>query len=103
MPKELVSLVDARATALGLNRSQYLAHLARQDLLDRRDFVVREAAVSNSKTHSADQIGASALAAGVSELAGEAKTRPIQAVSPNVPIENRQASEGRPTKQTKNP
>jgi hypothetical protein len=57
----------------------------------------------SSKIPSADQIGASALAAGVFELVDEAKTRPIQAVSPNVPIENRQASEEHPTKHTKNP
>lgn len=42
LPQSLVDQVDKRAEALGLSRSQYLAQLARADLMDRGDLTLRE-------------------------------------------------------------
>jgi hypothetical protein len=42
MSEELLLKLDARATALGLNRSQYLAQLARADLASGGDLTLRE-------------------------------------------------------------
>ncbi len=40
--EELLAQVDARASALGLNRSQYFAFLARQDLMNRQPLALQE-------------------------------------------------------------
>jgi len=42
IPQSLLDKVDQRAAALGLSRSQYLAQLARADLMDRGDLTLRE-------------------------------------------------------------
>lgn len=42
LTKELLEEIDTRARLLGLTRSQYLIQLARRDLLDRPDFILRE-------------------------------------------------------------
>jgi len=42
IPKELLVLVDKRAAALGLNRSQYLSQLARADLHEGGTLTLRE-------------------------------------------------------------
>ena len=46
---DLVLQLDQRATALGLNRSQYLAQLARADLASGGDMLLRETPVSYGK------------------------------------------------------
>lgn len=42
MSKDLLLQIDERATSLGLNRSQYFAHLARKDLAAGGDLVIQE-------------------------------------------------------------
>lgn len=42
MSKELLAQLDARAGLLGLNRSQYLSQLARQDLIEGGTLELRE-------------------------------------------------------------
>jgi hypothetical protein len=42
MSKTLLEQLDARAEALGLNRSQYLVHLARQDLASKGALILQE-------------------------------------------------------------
>lgn len=42
IPVSLLERVDARARALGLNRSQYLAQLARSDIAERGAMTLRE-------------------------------------------------------------
>lgn len=42
IPQSLLDQVDERASALGLSRSQYLAQLARADLMERGDLTLRE-------------------------------------------------------------
>lgn len=42
MKRSLLTQVDARAAALGLNRSQYLAQLARQDIAAKGVLVLKE-------------------------------------------------------------
>lgn len=44
MTRELLEQVDVRAESLGLNRSQYLSRLAKNDLLDGGDLVLKEKA-----------------------------------------------------------
>lgn len=42
MPKALLADIDARCSRLGLKRSEYLASLARNDLVAGRELVLRE-------------------------------------------------------------
>ena len=49
LPRALLEAIDQRATALGLNRSQYLAALARRDIDERGDLTLRES-LSHSGT-----------------------------------------------------
>jgi hypothetical protein len=42
IPKDLLAEVDKRASALRLNRSQYLVQLAVDDLRERGEMVIRE-------------------------------------------------------------
>ena len=44
MSKEMLAQMDARAKALGLNRSQYIAQLARADLLAKGALVIQDSA-----------------------------------------------------------
>jgi len=44
--KELLGKIDARAEALGLSRSQYLANLARTDVVRGGDMILKESANS---------------------------------------------------------
>lgn len=46
MSRELLDQIDRRAQNLGLTRSQYLAHLARQDCVEGGDLVLRETPVN---------------------------------------------------------
>jgi len=46
MTEDLLSDLDARAESLGLNRSQYLAQLARNDLAQGGTLILRETPVS---------------------------------------------------------
>jgi len=48
MKRSLLSQVDSRARALGLNRSQYLAQLARQDIAAKGALVLKEEQVPKS-------------------------------------------------------
>lgn len=45
IPLSLLEKVDERARALGLNRSQYIAQLARADLMERGEMTLRETPV----------------------------------------------------------
>ena len=42
LTKDLLEEIDARARLLGITRSQYLIQLARRDLAERPEFIVRE-------------------------------------------------------------
>lgn len=42
MSRALLAEIDERAQALGLSRSQYLCHLAREDVAARGDLVLKE-------------------------------------------------------------
>lgn len=42
MSADLLTAIDSRAEALGLSRSQYLAQLARTDLIHRGDLVLKD-------------------------------------------------------------
>jgi hypothetical protein len=53
IPKELLDLVDARAQAIGLNRSAYIGLLLRQDLATKDNLTVHETP-SPSKPESPD-------------------------------------------------
>lgn len=61
MPKAMVEEIDARAERLGLNRSQYLLQLAKQDLEERSPIVLREA--SPAETTNSGQTAAADVAA----------------------------------------
>jgi hypothetical protein len=48
MTRDLLELVDTRAKALGLNRSQYLAQLARQDIAAKGAIILQEVSAPKS-------------------------------------------------------
>ena len=52
MSRSLLGQIDERAGALGMSRSQYLAQLARADLISRGELTLREAAPAYGKSSS---------------------------------------------------
>lgn len=75
LPLDLLERVDTRAAALGLNRSQYLAQLARNDLLERGELVLREA--NSTPAEEAGQKIVAAAAAHASASAPRPATKPV--------------------------
>lgn len=61
MTREMVAEIDARAKSLGLNRSQYLVLLARNDLVEGGEMVLKEKAAGSTGKTAAAPAGAHAV------------------------------------------
>lgn len=88
MTRELLAEVDERAKALGLNRSQYLAQLARADLRERRELTLRE-------IPSSARVEALALAGAQLALNDATAAPATPAVAPTAPARYRKAGKRR--------
>jgi metal-responsive CopG/Arc/MetJ family transcriptional regulator len=73
--EKLLIEIDARAKALGLNRSQYFAHVARQELSDGGDFVIRETPPAYGAKISSSQTPGEAASAEVVKIQSKIKSR----------------------------
>ncbi len=79
MTQDLLVEVDERAKALGLNRSQYLAQLARADLRERGELTLREAPNSPGQKVAAEVVK-------LAVAGSQSKPSPKPPQSPTAPV-----------------